>query len=232
MPNERLFPLRTRRTCRLGEDFSRGQAAYPGGRSLVLAAFLSFTVLIPAYADDEPNPAAQVQTAGNPAPSGALQEGTGVLDRARPEYDAAGLPVGGFLLYPTFAATFSSDDNIYRTASSKTSDIYGTLSPRLDLRSQWSRDSLQLYGQYDDYLYADHDTESRANWILGTTGQLDVSSGMRLDANASYFSTHESRSSPDISVYALSPTAYALFHTDATLLNQPGPLGLSARCEL
>lgn len=195
---------------------------------LIAAAIFAGCLQGAAFADDAPNPAAIVQAAGGLTSPGALPEGAGVLNCARPEYDASGLPAGGFLLYPTLAASFSSDDNIYRTAHGQVSDVFGTISPRLDLRSQWTRDALQLYGQYDDYLYADHDTESRANWILGTAGELEVYSGARLDANASYFSTHELRSSPDIFTNALSPTPYTLFHADATLVNQPGPLGLSA----
>lgn len=191
-------------------------------------AFVLANLAVSAFADDKPNPAARVEAASNPALAGALPEGAGVLDRARPEYDAMGVPLGIFLLYPTFAVEASGDDNIYRTPGTTVNDLFWTFSPRLDLRSQWSRDTLQFYAQLDGYQYDVHDTESRTNWIAGGTGEMAVANGTTVDVNASYLGTHESRSSPDISVFALSPTAYTQLHTDAAILSQPGPLGLSA----
>jgi hypothetical protein len=182
----------------------------------------------PASADDLLNPLAMVRVSDKYKASGALPQGAGVLDRARPEYDAAGLPLGSFILFPTFAAGPSLDDNIFRAAGATVSDVFWTLSPRLDLRSQWSQDVLQLYSQLDSYQYDSHGTESRTNWIVGGAGEVGVAPGTVLDAHTSYFGTHESRGSPDIAVSALDPTAYTVLHTDGSILNQPGPLGLSA----
>jgi hypothetical protein len=179
-------------------------------------------------ADDKPNPAARVQAASNPDLAGALPQGAGILDRARPEYDAAGVPIGGFLLYPSLAGGISGDDNIYRTASALQGDLFWTLSPRLDLRSQWAHDTLRLYTQLDDYQYDRYDTESRTNWIVGGASDTAVADGTTVDVNASYMGTHESRTSPDISASALSPTPYTQAHADATILHQPGALALSA----
>ena len=39
---------------------------------------------------------------GGSAIAQQLGAGEGVMDRARPEYDAKGLPLGGFRLFPTF----------------------------------------------------------------------------------------------------------------------------------
>jgi hypothetical protein len=195
------------------------------GICLAIAALLSAA---PAMADDVLNPQAMVRASGKYQGAGALPQGAGVLDRARPEYDAIGLPVGTFLLFPTFVTSVSNDDNIFRTPGATVSDVFWTFSPRLDLRSQWSQDFLQFYGQADGYQYDSHDTESRTNWVGGGAAEVSLAPGTVVDAKASYFGTHESRGSPDISSAALSPTAYSLFHTDVSILNQPGPLGLSA----
>jgi hypothetical protein len=194
------------------------------------AAVISLLIglVVPASADDLLNPQALVHASGKYQTTGALPQGVGVLDRSRPEYDANGLPLENFTLFPTVAVGLSSDDNIYRSPGATVSDLFWTFSPRLDLRSQWSQDVLQFYTQLDGYQYDSHSTESRTNWIVGGAGELGVAPGMVLDADASYFGTHESRGSPDISVFALNPTAYSLFHTNVSLLNQPGPLGLSA----
>jgi hypothetical protein len=209
---------------------SRSKARRVGSAHLrtAFAIALASAFTTSAIADDKPNPEARVQAASNSGLTGALTEGTGVLDRAHPEYDAEGLPAGPFLLYPTLAADLSSDDNIHRTAQNAVGDLFWTVSPRLDLKSQWSQDVLQLYAQLDNYRYDNHDTEDRTNWIAGGRGNAAVADGTVVDFAASYLGTHESRSSPDISSQALNPTAYTQLHADAAILNQPGPLGLSA----
>jgi hypothetical protein len=187
-------------------------------------------------------PAAQAQTSVNPEAvaqvparnpvtakqeSGVLLEGKGVMDRARPEYDAIGTPVGGLTLYPTLAVSFSGDDNIFR-APANTSDAIFTVSPRLDLRSDWDTDALQLYGQLDHYAYASHDTESRTNWMFGGAGRKDLDAGSFFSGGAYYFDTHEARTSPDLALTALSPTRYARAHADGLATGQFSLLTLSA----
>ncbi|HEX4637313.1 MAG TPA: outer membrane beta-barrel protein [Rhizomicrobium sp.] len=182
----------------------------------------------PALADDPINPQAMVRASGRYQAPGALPQGAGVLDRAKPEYDALGLPVGSFRLYPTFAAGASYDDNIFRDPGATSGDMFWTFSPRLDLRSQWQQDLLQVYAQADGYAYDSHSSENRANWLGGANSEFGIAPDTTVDARASYFDTHESRGSPDISTAALNPTEYSIFHTDLSVLNQPGPIGLSA----
>lgn len=183
-----------------------------------------------AQTNVNPQAAAQIP-ARNPITaqqeSGALLEGKGVLDRTRPEYDAAGVPVGDLTLYPTLAADVGFDDNIYR-ATDGVSDTIITVSPRLDLRSNWDRDAVQLFGQLDHYAYADHDTESRTNWMLGGAGRKDIDAGSFLSGEAYYFDTHEGRTSPDLSLLALSPTHYRQVHGDGTAAGQFSAITLSA----
>jgi len=197
--------------------------------SIALAMFLAPTA---AFAQTSVNPQALPQVpARNPLvakqESGALLEGQGVLDRTRPEYDAAGVPVGDLTLYPTLAAGVSADDNIYR-ATAATGDTIFTVSPRLDLRSNWDRDAVQFYGQLDHYAYADHDSESRTNWMLGGLGRKDLDAGSYLSGEAYYFDTHEARTSPDLSLSALSPTHYRRVHSDGTASGQFSVVNLSA----
>jgi len=203
--------------------------------SLVAAMALcgtSFFALTPAHAQSSVSPYAMAQIPKqNPETekleSGALLESQGVMDRTRPEYNAAGIPVGGFRLYPTLAAGFSADDNIFR-ATDATSDTFWTLSPRLDLRSNWMNDALQFYAQLDRYAYDDHSTENHTNWIVGTAGKFGLAQGSYLSGDAYYYDTHESRISPDLSEAALSPTRYRRAHADTTGLVTLNRLALSA----
>lgn len=191
-----------------------------------------FVFAIPAHAQSSVSPYAMAQVPKqNPETekleSGTLLEGQGVMDRTRPEYNAAGLSDGSFRLYPTLATGFSADDNIFR-ATDATSDTFWTLSPRLDLRSDWLNDSLQLYTQLDRYAYDDHSAESHTNWIVGGAGKFGIAQGSYLGADAYYYDTHESRISPDLSEAALSPTRYRRAHADTTGLVTFNRLALSA----
>lgn len=189
---------------------------------LTLLLLTAATTTVVAQTTINPRAMAQVPLP-NPetaeAQSGNLLEGQGVLDRARPEYDAVGVPVGGMTLYPTLAVDVAGDDNVFR-GPVPSSDAIWTISPRLDLRSNWDANALQLFGQLDHYEYQRLNNETRTNWMLGGLGRLDFSPGSFLSNETSYFDTHEARTSPDLSLLALSPTRYRRIHTEGELTGQ------------
>jgi len=197
-----------------------------------LTLFLLASATTAVWAQTTVNPRAMAQIPlPNPesveAQSGNLLEGQGVLDRARPEYDAAGVPIGGMTLYPTLALDVAGDDNVFRGPVAS-SDAIWTISPRLDLRSNWDTNALQLFGQMDHLEYQRLNNETRTNWMLGGAGRLDFSPGSFLSNQTSYFDTHEARTSPDLSLLALSPTRYRRVHTDGDLTGQFSLFTLSA----
>lgn len=197
-----------------------------------LAVLLASAAPLAVSAQTTVNPRAMAQVpARNPATaqqeSGALLEGTGVLDRARPEYDAQGVPVGGLTLYPTLAAEVAGDDNIFR-GPVKTSDAIWTVSPRLDLRSNWDQNAVELFGQLDHLEYQTQSSETRTNWSVGGLGRLDLAPGSFLSNETSYFDTHEARTSPDLALTALSPTRYRRIHSDGAATGQFSLFTLSA----
>jgi len=197
-----------------------------------LTLFLLASATTAVWAQTTVNPRAMAQIPlPNPesveAQSGNLLEGQGVLDRARPEYDAAGVPMGGMTLYPTLALDVAGDDNVFRGPVAS-SDAIWTISPRLDLRSNWDTNALQLFGQMDHLEYQRLNNETRTNWMLGGAGRLDFSPGSFLSNQTSYFDTHEARTSPDLSLLALSPTRYRRVHTDGDLSGQFSRFNLSA----
>jgi len=197
---------------------------------LTLFLLASATTAVCAQTTVNPRAMAQIPLP-NPesveAQSGNLLEGQGVLDRARPEYDAAGVPMGGMTLYPTLALDVAGDDNVFRGPVAS-SDAIWTISPRLDLRSNWDTNALQLFGQMDHLEYQRLNNETRTNWMLGGAGRLDFSPGSFLSNQTSYFDTHEARTSPDLSLLALSPTRYRRVHTDGDLTGQFSLFTLSA----
>jgi hypothetical protein len=128
-----------------------------------------------------------------------------VLDRARPEYDAQGLPAGGFRLYPTLTVNGIYDDNVFRTATDTQSDYYLQVAPELNLRSQWSRHFLGLKLAAKQDLYARLASETRTDWTAAAAGRLDILTGTDLTGSVQHIATFEGRDSPD-QVNAAEPT--------------------------
>lgn len=151
----------------------------------------------------------------------------GVMDRARPDYDAKGLPLGGFRLKPALDVGAYVDDNVYRTQSARKTDGYFTIAPSFDLKSQWSRHMVELAGGLTRYQYINLNTENRTDWNIGANGRLDIFRGSALSAGSSYAILHEPRYSPDQSGQAATPTQFSVFHNEASVTYQPYRFGIT-----
>ena len=140
---------------------------------------------------------------------------------ATAQVEANGVPLGGFRLYPTLQLNASYDDNVYRTDGGAVSDSFFTEVPGFTLQSNWVRHDLKLYGNVTAYQYASKSSEDRADWNLGGSGRLDVTTGFDLTTGGSYNVLHEARSSPDQTGFAKSPTEYSLGQAQAALQYHP-----------
>ncbi len=157
----------------------------------------------------------------------ALTAGEGVMDRARPEYDAKGLPLGSFRLFPTFNFDVGYDDNILRqqAASNIIDSIFYRESGTVTLRSNWGRHDLELFGGIDTTQYADLSSEDNTNWNVGGIGRLDIARGSALGVGTTYALLHEPRNSPNQSGFAAKPTEYTDLHSNAALTYRPYHFG-------
>jgi hypothetical protein len=147
--------------------------------------------------------------------------------RPRPEYEAQGLPLGAFRLFPSLTFATSFDDNIYRTETDTLSDIFFTFSPRAVLRSQWSQHALNLSASSDTLVYSRYSTENVTNFNFAGDGRLDVLRDLRITGDASFARLHVPRSSPDLSFNAMSPLPFSQTHADVTAQYQPNELGIA-----
>lgn len=160
-----------------------------------------------------------------PARAGEGQP-VGVMDRPRPDYDAKGLPVGGFRLRPALDVGAAYDDNVYRTATAKKHDFFYTITPSFDLRSDWSRHLLELSGSFTRDQYNSRRSENRNDWYVAGNGRLDIDRDAALTANGSYNVQHEPRYSADQPGTAAEPTQYAILHGGSTLSYTPNRFGV------
>lgn len=158
---------------------------------------------------------------------GMTPQDVGVMERPRPEYDAKGIPIGGFRLFPTLDLLGTYDDNIFRTPSAQ-SDDFLTIAPTLRLQSQWGLHFLEVYGGLDNYEYAKKSGEDLTDWKVGADGRLDISRAATVSADAYYGEFHELWSSPNIVGFQAGPNRYDQTHADVISAFQPNRLGFGA----
>lgn len=156
---------------------------------------------------------------------GMTEQDVGVMDRARPAYDAKGIPLGGFRLFPALDASASYDDNVFRTNSAQ-SDWFFTISPTARLKSQWGRHFFEVYAGLNDYRYTTLTAENLTDWRVGTDGRIDISRAANLSANVFYGQMHELWSAPNNSPgFQAAPNRYFQTHADVAAVYQPNRLG-------
>jgi hypothetical protein len=148
-------------------------------RLLVLAAGATASLLAYGAHGQEPNPNVPVTA------------------RPRPDYDPLGIRAGGFLIYPSFTVDEAYNNNIFADDDNEESDFITTLSPQIDVRSNFPRHSLRWTLETDVGLYADHTNENFWDYGTDLSGRLDITRNNRLIGGANYFHGHDSRDDPD-----------------------------------
>jgi hypothetical protein len=133
-----------------------------------------------------------------------------VRERPRPEYQAAGVQLGSFWLFPRLEGNVEYNDNIYATTIGTVSDEVFRVKPSLVLQSNWSRHYLELYANATFNQYATHTTENTTDWIFGSNGRLDIVRGSDITFGASGARLTEPRTSAGTPTAAVSPVQYYL----------------------
>lgn len=107
----------------------------------------------------------------------------GVLDKPRPDYDALGIPVRGFLVYPAIDLGIGYNSNIFLTENGETGDFYGIVAPSLRARSNWSRHELAANANGTFRRYFDNSVRNEDSWNAGIRGRLDIRSDSSVSAD-------------------------------------------------
>lgn len=155
------------------------------------------------------------------------QDELSVADRPRPEYDAKGLPLGAFRLFPTLDLGGGYTDNVFFTPSATNQDWFYSISPEVRLKSQWAEDSVVIYGGLQSVEYDKFSSQDVTNWNVGGSTRLVVTRDTDLRANTYYDAMHEPLSSPESPGSAAKPTEYRLYHADLAVDHKPNRFGMS-----
>jgi len=157
---------------------------------------------------------------------GMTEQDVGVMDRARPAYDAKGTPLGGFRLFPGLDISSSYDDNVFRT-NSPLSDWFFTISPGARIKSQWGRHFFEVYGGSNTYAFTKYTAENLTDWRVGADGRYDISHAANVTASASYGQQHELWSAPNnVAGFQAAPNRSWQAHVDTSATYQPDRLGI------
>jgi hypothetical protein len=97
-----------------------------------------------------------------------------VMERERKDYDAIGIHVGGFSVFPRLDTRLVYSSNVFATDSNKTADTYLALTPSIEARSNWNRHQLQGDAGLRLRRFADTTALNENGWYVHTNGRLDI----------------------------------------------------------
>lgn len=130
------------------------------------------------------------------------------VERQIGAYDAQGLHLGSFTLYPTMALGNEYDSNIYRRQQGAVGSYVAHFKPGFVLQSDWSRHELKVLFDTDLTVFSAQTDENNYHDIfLMLGGRFDVLRDSFFEANFNYNNVHEDRGSPD-QQFAITPTFY------------------------
>ncbi len=126
-----------------------------------------------------------------------IPRGETVLSRPRPELDALGIRLGGFLFSPKLAVEESYNNNIFSVESGMSDDFITVTSPELVLGSDWNNHELNLTLDASLGRFADYDEENYDDYHAGVDGRIDITRDSHLFAALNSSFLHEGRGSPN-----------------------------------
>lgn len=97
-----------------------------------------------------------------------------VLDRPRPDYEAAGVRLGSFLAYPQVKGGAGYTDNVFGQQRGGVDDAFFTIDPKISVASDWSRHALTADAGGKLKRYASYGDKDENGWFADGTGRIDI----------------------------------------------------------
>lgn len=142
-------------------------------------------------------------------------------------YAARGMNLGGFTLFPTLSFDATFDDNVFAVQTGAIDDTYLTLTPRLELVSNWSRHELVLSAQSETRWFTQQSSEDSTEFSMGADGRLDVTYATSIHAEAIFSMLTEERGNTNALLGAAELTEYDQFSGAAELRHRFNQLGVA-----
>ena len=160
------------------------------------------------------------------------QRGQAVRDRPQPAYDAVGLRVGGFTLWPRLQSAAVFDDNVFAAPTDHRAATTLRLTPDVTARSDWGRHQVQGYARLDLDRNLNVSSESVTDWRLGGAGRLDVTQGAHMALGLALQHGHEARTAFGADPLTVRPVAFGGVSARLSGQRTRGRLRLDASAEV
>jgi hypothetical protein len=154
-----------------------------------------------------------------------------VRQRGRPEYDPAGVRLGGFTAFPVIDLEVYSTDNLLRSESDELAAL--GLNTRLGstIRSNWSVHELSVVGSVGYNQNNELSSENITTIDLNGSGRLDISRGRNLQGQVRFSRGAEPRGSSGSVTDSKSPIEFDQYGATTGLLWEFSRLRLAARAD-
>jgi hypothetical protein len=162
----------------------------------------------------------------------ARDRGVGVRERSRVDYEAVGIPSGGFVIFPKIQVDTEYNDNVFAVDAGKQDDIIFRIRPEVMAESDWSRHYVQAYGRSTISQNVDFDSENATEWTVGAIGRLDIVRGSNVSGGAEYAHLIEPRTSTNTAVTAASPIEFDMASGYVTAVRAMGRVRVSGRADV
>lgn len=106
--------------------------------------------------------------------------------RAQPAYDAPGIPVGTFRLYPTLSVNTAYDSNIYARSADQQADGMITVTPALAFRRDTASQQLALTANARLRRYFTVGSQNDEQYKLGAQGAFQIGDSTQVAATAGW----------------------------------------------
>ena len=103
------------------------------------------------------------------------------------------IEAGMFDLIPTVSSSYKHTDNMFRSDANEVSSNLFIVSPRIEAVTGNGNSTLSLVGQIDEGNWSATAEDDYTDWLLGASGQVNLSGNQSLDLHASRFRTREER---------------------------------------
>jgi hypothetical protein len=131
--------------------------------------------------------------------------------RAAENYDAVGVPVGSFRLFPDLELDEVYNDNIFATGNGvagRTASFVQLIKPKLDLRSDWNNHMLNLFARGNIGIFSATSLSNFQDVSVGTDGRFDIQRDWNVYGGLSWSHLHEDPGTPNAVTGAFPPTQY------------------------
>ena len=115
----------------------------------------------------------------------------GVMETPRPDYDAQGIALDNWTLFPSLAATANYDDNVFRSLANRNWDWYFETTPAFRLQRKTQDGVFDIFGDADFFNYVEFPRLNLTDWTIGADSKLNLSTHFAAALSGYYGEYHE-----------------------------------------